>query len=190
MLVVVFLSGMTSERGDGMARLGAEVPEKPRKSHGMPIPDDPQSGSRPARLGNETHCRRWGNKSVLLVMGKGGTTYKLENDKEKVVHDERPLPPVAVRRDTERDSTNGPEHQHERDAPGDVCRRAVELLGERRDCQGYGEEIERIPRLDGVSDGAKRRLGAYAGRRTHAERAHRKKAHCFPVSMRKSGIGF
>lgn len=28
------------------------------------------------------------------------------------------------------------------------------------------------------------------GRHTHAERATRKKAHCFPVSIRRIGIGF
>lgn len=135
-----------------MVRLGTEVVEKPtRRSLGVADARRPPVLGPVATTGKESaHISEYKRKQKLC--GKRVTTYKLENDKEDVVHNKRPLPPVAVSRDTEGDCSNGPEHQHERDAPRDFCRRAIELLGERRDCEGHGEEIERVPRLDRVSD--------------------------------------
>lgn len=124
MLVAVFLSRIAWICRVGTERLGAvSGGGGAKKSPGLAIFNDIRSKAWPARLEDETHCRIRGNKECLDYGDENrGSTYELENDKEKVVHDERPLPPVAVSRNTEYDGTNGPEHQHERDAPCDVRR--------------------------------------------------------------------
>ena len=99
------------------------------------------------------------------------TTYKLKNDEEDVIHDERPLPPVAISRDTKDNGADRPEHQHERDAPGYVGRGLPKLLGERLYGQRHGEEVERVPRLNGVSGERHKRvwLGTTHPRREGAQ---------------------
>src|SRR3569833_237018 len=82
---------------------------------------------------------------------KRKNTYQLESDKEDVVDHKRPLAAVAISGDAKDDGADRPEHQHQRDAPGDVRVGLAELLGEVGRGQRNGEEVKGIPRLSGIS---------------------------------------
>lgn len=47
-------------------------------------------------------------------------TYKLNHDKQKIVHNKGPLATVSIGKDTKDNGADGPEHKHESDCPGDV----------------------------------------------------------------------
>lgn len=73
--------------------------------------------------------------------------YQLKHDEEEVVDDKGPLASVPITSDTERDRANRSEHEHEGDAPCNVRLRLAKILGQVRNGQRHGEEVERIPRL-------------------------------------------
>lgn len=115
--------------------------------------------------------------------------YQLKHDEEKVVDDKGPLASVPITSDTEQDGANRSEHEHEGDAPGDVRLSLAKLLGQVRNGQRNGEEVERIPRLQPTVSTPTSHC-QQQGRHTQAAKAMKKNAHCCPLSMRSSLMGF
>ncbi|KAG7119033.1 hypothetical protein HYQ46_011007 [Verticillium longisporum] len=101
----------------------------------------------------------------------------------QVIDDKRPLATVSIGGDTKDDGAHRTEHEHQRDAPRDVRLRLAKLLGQLRNGQGNGEEVESIPRL--------RRFVASVPWFTPAAKATPKNAHWwrFSILTRRQGFG-
>jgi hypothetical protein len=84
-----------------------------------------------------------------LLVGLAETCTEFENDEEYQVDDVGPFATVSISSDPERDGTDGSEHKHEGNTPGDVGSRLVECGGEIRHGKRDSEEVEGI--LFGVS---------------------------------------
>jgi hypothetical protein len=56
-----------------------------------------------------------------------------------------PLSPISIGSDTENGAADRSEHEDQRDAPGDLSCGLIKRLGQVRDGQGHGEEVEGIP---------------------------------------------
>lgn len=80
-----------------------------------------------------------------LLIGLAETRAELEHDEKNVVHNKRPLATPAVGGNAKGDGADGSEHEHEGDAPGDICYLLAELLRQLRRGQRDREEVEGIP---------------------------------------------
>lgn len=103
-----------------------------------------RSGSRITVQPTHRNAEERATRQELLV-GLTEARAQLEDHKEQLVDDERPLAAPAVRRDTEDDCADGAQHQHERDAPGNVRDGLVELRGELGGGERDGEKVEGVP---------------------------------------------
>jgi len=69
-------------------------------------------------------------QKLLVGLAEAGT--KLKNNKEDQVDDVGPFATVSISGDTECNGTDGSEHEHKSDTPGDVRSRLVEGCGKIR----------------------------------------------------------
>ncbi len=74
-------------------------------------------------------------------------THQFNDNEEQIIDNEGPLATVAIGSNTEADRTHGSQHQHERDAPGDIGDVFTKRLGQVRRRQRHSEEVEGIPSL-------------------------------------------
>lgn len=81
--------------------------------------------------------------------GTSNLAYQFQNHEQDVIDDERPFSSVSIGRYPKENTADRPEHEHQRDAPGDVGNRLVEGHGEIAGSKRDSEEIESIP---GLSD--------------------------------------
>lgn len=70
---------------------------------------------------------------------------KFQDDKQHIVDYERPLPPIPIRSQSKNDTAYGPQHEHERNTPCNVCFRLAKCFGEILDGKRHSEKIECIP---------------------------------------------
>lgn len=80
-----------------------------------------------------------------LLVGLTETTTELDGDEKQLVDDKGPLTTIPIRGNTKDNGTDGSQHQHEGDTPGDVGDGFVKGLGQLGGGQGDGEEVECIP---------------------------------------------
>ena len=73
--------------------------------------------------------------------------HQLNHDKEQIVDDKGPFPPVPISSDTKDCGTERSKHEHKGDAPGNVGVGFIKGLGQIADGQGDGEEVKSVPRL-------------------------------------------
>lgn len=89
----------------------------------------------------------WDHAEKHMTMAKTCGTHQFEDDEEQIVDNEGPLATIAIGGNTEDDGADGSQHEHERNAPGDVGDVFPKRLGQLRGCQGDGEEVKGIPSL-------------------------------------------
>lgn len=70
---------------------------------------------------------------------------QLQDNEQDIIDYEGPLSAIAIRCDTERDRTHGPQHQNQSDAPGDVGVFLVKGVCQTGHRDGNGEEVKGIP---------------------------------------------
>lgn len=80
---------------------------------------------------------------MFVCLTETGT--QLQDDEENVVGDKGPFPAVAIRQDTEDDRTDGTQHEHEGDTPGNFGVGLVEIFSQTGQRNRDGKEIEGIP---------------------------------------------
>lgn len=80
-----------------------------------------------------------------LFVGRTETGAQLQDDEENVVGDKGPFAAVAIREDTEDDGTDGTQHQHEGDTPGDFGVGTLKVFSQTGQGNRDGEEIKGIP---------------------------------------------
>jgi hypothetical protein len=81
------------------------------------------------------------------IAGLVRVTYQFERNEEQVVNNKGPFATVSISSNTKGDGSNRSEHEHKRDAPGNVRLGLSKVLSQVGDGQRNGEEIKGIPSL-------------------------------------------
>lgn len=72
--------------------------------------------------------KRTAGQELFVCLTETGT--QLQDNEENVVGDKGPFPAVAIRQDTEDDGTDGTQHQHEGDTPGNFGVGTFKVFGQ------------------------------------------------------------